>query len=123
MSGNKEAARIAILGLGSGALQALAERWDADSRVLQIDVFDPSPRPGAGPNFDPKEPPYCLLKIPCRDIAIRPPKGSAVGSFVEWQGGNPDPDVFPTRADLGRYLSARCADVIGRGFAHTHCSI
>lgn len=113
------ATRIAIVGLGPrslGALEALVTHL-ADSRCrVTIDVFEPSDAPGAGPNFHPNESPLCLLNIPFRDIAIRPPAFSRCGSFVEWfakrTGRQADPDSFPPRAELGRYLQARLDDLL-----------
>lgn len=117
---------IAVVGLGPrglGALEALFERCGASGASLKVDVFDPSPCPGAGPNFDPNEPGYGLLNIPHRDIAIRPPEGSSVGSFANWLNGDVDPDDFPSRADLGRYLEARRTDLFDRRIADNDCDI
>ncbi|TNJ41286.1 FAD/NAD(P)-binding protein [Phaeobacter sp. B1627] len=114
MDVNENAARIAVVGLGPrglGALEALGERLLRDGRRMAVDVFDPASFPGAGPNFCPEESPLCLLNIPNRDIAIRPPSFSTCGQFADWLDRTPDPDSFPTRADLGRYLQARLADV------------
>jgi uncharacterized NAD(P)/FAD-binding protein YdhS len=118
--------RIAVIGFGPrglGALEALADRCSGERLAFQVDVFDPSPCPGAGPNFDPAEPAFCLLNIPHRDIAIRPPEWSNAGPFAEWQGGGINPDTFPTRADLGRYLEARRADLFDRGFEGSDSSV
>ncbi len=111
-------ARIAIVGMGPrglGALEALTERCGSMAAGLQIDIFDPAPHPGAGPNFNPAEPHYCLLNIPHRDLAIQPPKDTSIGSFAQWQEGQPDADAFPPRAELGRYLEARLADLLRLG--------
>lgn len=99
-----------------GALEALvAHLADSGCRVA-VDVFEPSDAPGAGPNFHPDESPLCLLNIPFRDIAIRPPAFSRAGSFARWYarhtGKQADPDSFPPRADLGRYLQARLQDLL-----------
>ncbi|KEJ95350.1 FAD-NAD(P)-binding [Pseudosulfitobacter pseudonitzschiae] len=119
MKSGTAAARIAIVGLGPrslGALEALvAHLADSGCRVV-VDVFEPSDAPGAGPNFHPDESPLCLLNIPFRDIAIRPPAFSRAGSFARWYarhtGNQADPDSFPPRADLGRYLQARLQDLL-----------
>lgn len=112
-------ARIAIVGLGPrslGALEALVTHLADGGCRVSVDVFEPSDAPGAGPNFHPDESPLCLLNIPFRDIAIRPPVYSRCGSFVEWfakrTGQQADPDSFPPRADLGRYLQARLEDLL-----------
>lgn len=114
--------RIAVIGFGPrglGALEALSRRLASSLRPVQIDIYEPSAFPGAGPNFAPSEPAYCLLNIPYRDIAIRPPQSSAVGSFADWQGKPVDPDAFPSRADMGRYLEARRDDLFQRSFTET----
>ena len=122
MKSGTAAARIAIVGLGPrslGALEALvAHLADSGCRVT-VDVFEPSDAPGAGPNFHPDESPLCLLNIPFRDIAIRPPAFSRAGSFGAWYaehtGSQADPDSFPSRAELGRYLQARLDDLLDAG--------
>ncbi|MFG6590789.1 FAD/NAD(P)-binding protein [Sulfitobacter sp. 1A12157] len=115
-------ARIAVIGFGPrglGALEALAHRLIGTERRIEIDIYEPGPHPGAGPNFAPSEPAYCLLNIPNRDIAIRPPKGSRVGHFAQWQDRPVDPDSFPSRAEMGRYLMARRDDLFAQGFTKT----
>ena len=119
-------ARIAIIGFGPrglGALEALSQRLEGTTHRIQIDIYEPGPFPGAGPNFAPSEPEYCLLNIPYRDIAIRPPRGSLVGSFADWQGHPVNPDEFPSRADMGRYLEARRVDLFGQGFTKTDAKL
>ena len=114
MADEETSARIAVVGMGPrglGALEALAARMQGTEQALSVDVFDPFPASGAGPNFDPDESPLCLLNIPMRDISIRPPAFTHNGSFAEWLADAPDPDTFPTRADLGRYLEDRYADL------------
>ncbi|WP_425098396.1 FAD/NAD(P)-binding protein [Tropicibacter sp. S64] len=105
---------IAVVGMGPrglGALEALAERLCETGGRMTVHVYEPFHAPGAGPNFDPDESPLCLLNIPHRDNAIRPPSFSTVGPFADWLGGRPDPDAFPERAALGRYLQARFDDL------------
>lgn len=118
------APRMAVIGMGPrslGALEALAARTDDGAAPLQVECFDPFPACGAGPNFDPEEPSVCRLNIPMRDIDIRPPGFTKCGSFAEWLERAPGPDTFPTRADLGRYLEARYADLKAAGrLAITH---
>ncbi|MFQ1700097.1 FAD/NAD(P)-binding protein [Loktanella agnita] len=121
MNHAKSAPRIAIIGVGPrglGALEALAEKLPPDDAPLTINLFDPFPACGAGPNFDPQESPSCLLNIPIRDIAIRAPTFLRCGNFAEWLSETPDPDSFPTRADLGRYLEARLEDVLDHDSLH-----
>ncbi|SCM68145.1 FAD/NAD(P)-binding protein [Donghicola eburneus] len=102
--------RIAVVGMGPrslGALEALAARLGNDAAPLSVDCYDPFPACGAGPNFDPEELDLCRLNIPMRDIDIRPPEFTGCSTFAEWLADTPHPDVFPARADLGRYLEAR----------------
>lgn len=116
-------ATIAVVGMGPrglGALEALAARLLVRGRSLTVDLYDPFPAAGAGPNFDPAESPLCLLNIPHRDISIRPPEFSRVGAFAEWLDHAPDPDRFPQRAELGRYLESRHADLAGTGALKIH---
>ncbi|MDX1820011.1 MAG: FAD/NAD(P)-binding protein [Paracoccaceae bacterium] len=118
MDHDSATAKIAIIGLGPrglGALEALATLSRHADTPLRVDVFDPFPAKGAGPNFDPAESPTCLLNIPFRDIAIGAPAFSRCGNFADWLDRQVDPDSFPPRADLGRYLEARLADLTGLG--------
>ncbi|MBV7410394.1 FAD/NAD(P)-binding protein [Maritimibacter sp. DP1N21-5] len=106
----RTAYRIAVIGAGPralGALEALAERL---SVAVEVDLFDPIPDPGAGPNFDPTETSLCLLNIPNRDIDLRPAsfEGARVGNF-----DGDRPDTYPPRAELGDYLEARFRDLLG----------
>jgi len=122
----KGTARIAVIGFGPrglGALEALSQRLKFTDRRVQIDIYEPGPYPGAGPNFAPSEPAYCLLNIPYRDIAIRPPQGTTVGRFADWQDRPIDPDSFPSRADMGRYLNARWDDLFAQGFKKTGATL
>lgn len=114
MTEDTSTGRIAVIGMGPrglGALEALTACWGETRAPLRVDVFDPFDAPGAGPNFAPGESPLCRLNIPMRDLDIRPPASSAAGRFAEWWEGAGDVDAFPPRADLGRYLEARYADL------------
>ena len=78
--------RIAVIGLGPrgvGALEALAAVAETRGLRLSVDVFDPFPAPGAGPNFDPDESPLCRLNIPMRDIDLRAPDSLNVQPLAE----------------------------------------
>ena len=118
MKTDHPALRIAVIGAGPrslGALEALAADLHEEQCAVQIDTFDPFPANAAGPNFDPEESPLCLLNTAMRDIDIRAPEQSNCGGFADWLAHDPDPDSFPLRADLGRYLEARHSDLASRG--------
>lgn len=118
MKAEHECGKIAIIGMGPrglGALEALAAKWPNTKASLTVDVFDPFPAVGAGPNFNPDESPLCLLNIPMRDVAIEGPAFSRCGGFAEWLDDAPGPDTFAARRDLGRYLEARLSDLIDLG--------
>ncbi|TDX27017.1 FAD-NAD(P)-binding protein [Rhodovulum visakhapatnamense] len=104
--------RLAIIGLGPrglGALEALAARLADTGTPVAIDVFEPGPWPGAGPNFDPGQSPLMLLNIPIRAIDIDPPAPvpRRIASFAAWLMSPPDGERFPARAELGAYMAAR----------------
>lgn len=118
MNVNEKTSTIAVVGMGPrglGALEALVEQFQNEDRSVSIDVFEPFPFLGAGPNFSPDESPLCLLNLQIRGIDLRPPSFSNCGGFAEWLGTSPDPDSFPSRADLGRYLEARYEDLLAQG--------
>lgn len=50
-----------------------------------------------------------------RDIDIRPPAFARCDAFADWTDEAPGPDVFPPRAQLGRYLAARYAHLRQHG--------
>lgn len=106
------ARRIAIVGMGPrglGALEALAERADAAGAALAVDVFEPVAPVGAGPNYAPGQSALCLLNIPVRGVAIGPGPTAEVGAFADWLAAPADPERYPARAELGRWLAARWA--------------
>lgn len=118
MKSEQPCGKIAIIGMGPrglGALEALAALWQGREARLTVDVFDPFPALGAGPNFNPAESPFCLLNIPMRDIAIAGPEFSRCGRFADWLDEAPGPDSFAARRDLGRYLEARMEDLMDLG--------
>lgn len=107
--------KIAIVGLGPrglGALEQLIHEAIARRAHIQVDVFDPYPESGAGPNFDPREPRHCLLNIPIRDIDLRQPNGLDFEPVAEWLGHRFSDDDFPPRAEIGNYLKQRLVKLI-----------
>ncbi|WP_346906284.1 FAD/NAD(P)-binding protein [uncultured Roseibium sp.] len=112
----KAAHRIALIGMGPrglGALEALAERIEDAGLTLDLDIFDPVAHAGAGPNFDPDQSEFCLLNLPVREISLAPATytGARTGTFADFLSPPADPDTFPSRAQLGRYLAARYEDL------------
>ena len=102
--------RIAVVGLGPrgvGALEALAGLADKNGICVPVDLFDPHPAPGAGPNFDPAESDLCRLNIPMRDIDLRAPEAMGLAPLSEWLVPPIDRDSFPPRPRLGAYLQHR----------------
>lgn len=132
--GQHSGLRVAIIGAGPrglGAAEALAICCARQGVALTLDIYDPFPHPGAGPNFAPDQSEHCILNIPLRDIAIggvsypcvdarpdaAPEDGEYFPPFVDWATGEADDrDRFPPRAELGAYLTARFDALLA--FAH-----
>ena len=114
MTTGTETCRIAVIGAGPralGALEALI-RHDRDA-AFRIEIFDPRPWPGAGPNFSPDQSGLCKLNLPLRSIDLgRAPWDGA--DFAEGTGGPAAAERFPARAELGGYLAARLARLMAR---------
>ncbi|MEC7259655.1 MAG: FAD/NAD(P)-binding protein, partial [Pseudomonadota bacterium] len=109
MTAQNDTYRIAVIGFGPrglGAVEALAGLAHDSGARLHIDIFDTNRAPGAGPNFDPGETPLCLLNVPVRDVDLPHPLGN-FKTFSDWLAPDNHPDTFPTRAQLGRYFTAR----------------
>lgn len=109
--------RIAVVGMGPrglGALEALAECVEGSGLVIDLDIFDPVAHAGAGPNFSPDQSELCLLNLPVREISLEPPgyAGAHIGDFSGFLSPVADPETYPARACLGRYLAARFDDLV-----------
>ncbi len=118
MPDNAPAIKIAMIGAGPrglGAIEALINCRSAGDRPLELIIFDDLMLAGAGPNFDPAQTPYCVLNTPLRDIELAPTFPLPCGSFRQWQKEQDacDGERFPTRAELGTYLTTRFQDVTG----------
>jgi uncharacterized NAD(P)/FAD-binding protein YdhS len=110
--------RIAIVGFGPKGLFALERLLDHARALepgarLEIDLFEPHPSPAAGPSYDPAQPSYLRMNFAAELIDMWCPGGHAVPvtiqrSFVAWReaAGEPDDGAYPSRAQVGRYLSA-----------------
>lgn len=104
---SKAVFRLAVIGCGPralGALEALALRQSPSAPDIHVDIFDPHPAHGAGPNFNPAETDLCQLNIPLRTIDLG--KGVGFRSVQDWFGDD-DAEGFPARSRLGDYLVAR----------------
>jgi uncharacterized NAD(P)/FAD-binding protein YdhS len=82
------------------------------SARLEVDLFEPDPNPGAGPNYAPGQPSYLRMNFAADLIDMWWPGSHAVPRsvqrpFARWRlaGGTPD-DAYPPRAQVGAYLSA-----------------
>ena len=97
---------IAVIGAGPRALGALESLVTRMGRACRIDIFDPHPWPGAGPNFSPDQSRLCQLNLPLRlvDLGQSPDSGP---DLAQWLGEGAQSDRFPARAELGGYLVAR----------------
>ena len=122
---------VAVVGMGPrglGALEALAAAIARRAPTqpgevgveVGVEVFDPLPWPGAGPNFSPEQSPLCRLNIPLRAVGGRLDEAGAFPALDEWlaREGGRDPagdptgdseggEPYPARAELGRWLMAR----------------
>lgn len=70
-------------------------------------MFEPHPAAGAGPIYDPDQPEYLLMNFAAEHVDMWWPSSCAVPaaerrSYVRWSGA--DPEDYPSRADVGRYL-------------------
>lgn len=121
--------RIAIIGMGPrglGAAEAVVEAARREGLSVFIEVFDPGPVPGAGPNFSPRQNPLCILNIPNRAIEIPQPQNGAT-KLPDFQGWLPPPadapERFPPRAELGGYFMARLRALSLRTHGNTRIEV
>lgn len=119
--------RVAIVGAGPRGLSALERLTRHAARrgaPLTVDVYDPTPTPGAGPVYAPGQPDYLRMNFPAGQIDAWWPDDGAVPtalrrSFVDWcaqcsgatdetdapgLGNDVRPDSYVPRALVGRYL-------------------
>lgn len=104
---------LALIGTGPRALGAL-EALARSGCVAEVVLFGPDPHPGAGPNFSPEQSPLGLLNIPLHAIDLPPAPIAGFPDLADWLH-RPDPDSYPTRAELGSYLAARFAALVQDG--------
>ncbi|MDS9469097.1 FAD/NAD(P)-binding protein [Paracoccus sp. MBLB3053] len=111
--------RIAVIGMGPrglGAIEALFATL-TDGISVTLDLFDPRPCPGAGPNFSPSQNSLNLLNLPLRAVDLpSPPRNFP--SLAEWLGQDKKAmETYPSRAQLGSYLTGRFANLVEAGQA------
>jgi uncharacterized NAD(P)/FAD-binding protein YdhS len=103
---------IAIVGLGPKGLFGLESLVDTARRrpsgFLRVDVFEPHVTPGAGPVYDPAQPPYLRMNFSSDQVNMwrAGDDGPRRRPFVQWWTdvyGTPPP-TFAPRCDVGRYL-------------------
>lgn len=110
--------RIAIVGFGPKGLFALERLLDhatalSSHHALAVDLFEPDPNPGAGPNYAREQPAYLRMNFAADQIDMWWPHTRAVPrsmqrSFVRWRtsrGALTSADAYPPRAQVGHYLS------------------
>lgn len=115
---------IAIVGLGPRGTYALERLLDRARSLppeagLEITAFEPHPAPGAGPVYDPSQPPYLrmnfaaeLVDMWCPDKGLLPSERRL--PFSAWRrsetgraagrDGDGASQPFPPRAEVGAYL-------------------
>jgi len=117
--------RVAIVGAGPRGLFALERLTGHAARSavpLTVDVYDPTPVPGAGPVYDPDQPSFLRMNLVARHVDAWWPDHGAVPTelrlpFVRWcaEYGRrvgeddglaeyPADDDYVPRALVGRYL-------------------
>jgi uncharacterized NAD(P)/FAD-binding protein YdhS len=128
--------RVAIVGLGPKGTFALERLLDHAGRspagsTIEVDAFEPHPVPGAGPVYDPRQPAHLLMNFAAGLIDIWWPGTTAVPpadrrSFVAWshaRGLPVDPDAYPPRADVGRYLADGLRALLAHAPSHVAVTI
>ena len=120
--------RVAIVGLGPKGLFALERLLDQAHRLtpharLVIDLFEPHPSPGSGPVYDPSQPEYLRMNLAADRLNMWGNGSRAVPcsdrlSFLDWCPSVGDEmfadDVYPPRAQVGRYLVDGLARMLER---------
>ncbi len=124
--------RVAIVGLGPKglfALERLLHRLaDGDpSTECHVDAYEPHPAPGAGPAYDPAQPSYLRMNFRADQVDMWCPGFGVVPerdrrSFVRWRS-DPAGDPYPSRAEVGRYLTAGLALIRRHAPAHVRVRV
>ena len=118
---------IAIVGAGPkgfGCLERLVIEMNrcADPPRLHVSLHDPAPHPGAGPIYDPEQPPYLLMNFAARHVDLWSRGDTALEQerwpdLLAWLAEHhpawADGDAFVPRRLVGAYLQATCAALLG----------
>jgi len=110
---------IAIVGCGPKGLYSLdsllrAARC-APSITLDVHIYEPAPHPGAGPIYDPDQPPVLVMNFPARLIdAWVDGHGPDLRAWLKQTGKIAGAGDFVPRAVVGQYL-AWCFDRVVAG--------
>ncbi|WP_061960548.1 FAD/NAD(P)-binding protein [Demequina flava] len=98
---------LVVVGGGPRALYALADLDEElarssqlPARPLRVTVLEPGV-PGAGAVWDPSQPSHLMMNVDAAIVDATSP--SVPWTYHQWSGG--DEVTFPSRADVGRYLS------------------
>lgn len=116
-AGEADCLRVAIVGFGPKGLYTLerlldhAHRAKNDAQMI-VDIFEPHPFPGAGPNYDPRQPDYLLMNVASDTLDMWGPDSRAAPageglSFVRWRAeceSDQPAARYPARASVGRYF-------------------
>lgn len=115
-----ETPTVAIVGMGPRGLyclEALVAEFSAQplSTGLRVAIFNKSKYFGVSPIYDPHQPSYLLSNIRAKELELWDADGSDATKprgpgFIRWYSANfpalgpMDPDVYPPRSMVGRYL-------------------
>lgn len=126
----KELPHIGIIGCGPrglSALESLYRKASLENVRINVTVFEETDQPGAGPVYDTEQPETNWLNVAERAVDIWAREESKFDGFVipafptfqEWIGyvdsdrSNREPDFFPPRALMGKYLRERYESIAG----------
>lgn len=116
--------RIAVVGAGPKGFYCLERLAHALSTgalppPVTIQLYEPHPVPGAGPNYDPRQPDYLRMNFANRKVDIWPRDEAADDerpSLVSWLRAHApswaDPEGYAPRGLVGRYLHDGCRGVL-----------
>ena len=102
--------RVAIVGGGPKAHRAVDELRRAARGPIDVFVCEPHPFPGAGPVYDPRQPPWLRMNLSAGLLDVSGVGGEAgpldYRTWAAARGESVGEDDYPSRRDVGRYLNA-----------------